>query len=422
MKRLIVLACLTAVVFLGCQSTSPNDSFLLQKLDDQGKSRALTEAGVEEYDIHLVRQSEFERIADIRNYFVVALKYDANNARAQQYLNLVDDYKNAKLRASLKSASKGLQKQKRSDDENYAIFVSLQAAIRIDPGNAEAQKMLNDTASVRSALVTSYLAKAKAAAGKVDDKSTDTVREKQFTEAFQNTDKALDIEPKSFDAQNQKNAARAELAKLVTRRVDKAQKAIAAGSFGDARTQVGALSDLNRRVDNSFDTEVRQVTYTLNYKWALTLFNKKDYTTAEVKNEAALSALKTDEARALRRKIADQKTTQQPAATAVSFEASMQDIDGLIGAGELVAAHRKVNALAKVTKDPGNMQQLDDRNEKILASLKDIYDKGVQSYRDEDFKTAIDLLQTVVAIQVDYEQASDYLDKARSKQKLLDQY
>jgi hypothetical protein len=46
----------------------------------------------------------------------------------------------------------------------------------------------------------------------------------------------------------------------------------------------------------------------------------------------------------------------------------------------------------------------------------------VQAYRDEDFKAAIDLLQTVVGIQVDYEQAGDYLDKARSKQKLLEQF
>jgi hypothetical protein len=45
----------------------------------------------------------------------------------------------------------------------------------------------------------------------------------------------------------------------------------------------------------------------------------------------------------------------------------------------------------------------------------------VQAYRDEDFKTAIELLQTVVGVQVDYEQASDYLDKAKSKQKVLDQ-
>ena len=86
---------------------STNDSFLLQKLDDQSKSRALTEAGVEEYDIHLVRQSEFDKIADIRNYFVVALKYDSTNSRAQQYLSIIDDYKNVQLRASLRSAARG---------------------------------------------------------------------------------------------------------------------------------------------------------------------------------------------------------------------------------------------------------------------------------------------------------------------------
>jgi hypothetical protein len=57
-----------------------------------------------------------------------------------------------------------------------------------------------------------------------------------------------------------------------------------------------------------------------------------------------------------------------------------------------------------------------------VGKLKDLYDRGVQSYRDEDFKTAIELLQTVVGVQVDYEQAGDYLDKAKSKQKLLDQY
>ncbi len=419
MKRLIVLVCLVAAVFLGCTST--NDSFLIQKLDDQAKSRALTEAGVEEYDIHLVRQAEFEKIGEIRNYFIVALKYDAANTRAQQYLALVDNYKNAQLKANITSAAKGLQKQKRTDDDNYAIFVSLQTAVRIDPGNADAQKMLKDTASARSALVSSYLAKAKAATGAVNDKTPDADREKQYTEAFKASDKALDVEPKNSDAQNQRNAARAELTKLVTRRLDRAQKAITAGNFNAARTQVSALNDLNRKVDNSFDAEVRQVTYTLNYTWALALYNRKDYTTAQVKNEAALSAMKTDEARALRRKIAD-RTQAQPVATAVSFDASIQDIDDLIATGELVAAHRKVNALAKVTKDQASMQQLDDRNEKILASLKDLYDKGVQSYRDEDFKTAIDLLQTVVAIQVDYEQASDYLDKARSKQKLLDQY
>ncbi len=420
MKKLTVLACLVVGGLLACTSTSTNDSFLIKNLDDQSKSRALTEAGVEEYEVHLVHQAEFEKIADIKNYFVVALKYDSTNARAQQYLSLVDDYKNAQLRTNLRAASRALQKPKRSDDENYAIFVALQTAIKIDPGNADAQKMLNDTASVRSTLINSYLAKAKAATDKLDDKSPDSVKEKQYSEAFQQAGRALSIDPSSSGAQGQRSSARSELGKLVTRRVELAQKAIVAGSFKDARKQVTALNDLNRRADNSFDTEVRQVSYSLNYNWAVSLFNKKDYTTADVKNEAALAAMKTDEARALRRKIAEKNA--QPQAVAVSFDTSLQDIDSLISAGELVAAHRKVNSLAKVTKDPANMQQLDSRNEQILSNLKDLYDKGVDAYRNEDFKTAIDLLQTVVAIQVDYEQASDYLDKARSKQKLLEQF
>jgi hypothetical protein len=421
MKRFILLACLVAGGLLACTSTNPNDSFLVKSLDDQAKSRALTEAGVEEYDIHLVRQAEYEQIDQIRNYFVVALKYDSTNSRAQQYLALVDGFRKAQLQKNLRTASRGLKNAKRTDNDNYTIFVALQTAIKLDPGNADAQKMLGDTASARSALVNSYLAKAKAATDKLNAKSPDAVREKQYAEAFQQSGLALDVDPKSSGAKSQHEAARSELAKLVTRRLGAAQRAIAARNFVDARTQVSAANDLNRRADNSFDLDVRKVTYTLNYQWAVTLYNKKDYTTAEVKNEAALAAMKTDEARALRRKLAD-KNAQQPAVTAVSFDISLQDIDNLIATGELVAAHRKVDSLAKVTKNPANMQQLDSRNEKILASLKDIYDKGVDAYRNEDFKTAIDLLQTVVSIQVDYEQASDYLDKARSKQKLLEQF
>ena len=417
MKRLTFLACLVVGALLAC--TSVNDSFLIKSLDDQSKSRALTEAGVDQYEIHLVHQAEFGKIADIRNYFVVALKYDSTNARAQQYLALIDDYKNAQLRTSLRAASKVFQNPKRTDDDNFAMFTALQTAIKIDPGNAEAQKMLNDTASLRSALVNSYLVKVKSATEKLDDKTPDSVKEKQYTEAYQQAGKALAIDPGSSSAQNQRDAARVELAKIVTRRVEAAQKAIAAGNFIDARTEVNALNALNRRMNNNFDPDVRLVAYTLNYKWALSLYSRKDYTTAEVKNEAALAVMKTDEARSLRRQIADKSV--QPV-VAVSFDTSLHDIDSLIAAGELVAAHRKVNTLAKVTKDPANMQQLDGRNDKILASLKDLYDKGVDAYRNEDFKTAIDLLQTVVAIQVDYEQASDYLDKARSKEKLLEQF
>jgi len=43
-------------------------------------------------------------------------------------------------------------------------------------------------------------------------------------------------------------------------------------------------------------------------------------------------------------------------------------------------------------------------------------------YRAEDFQKAVELLETVLAIDVEYEQAAEYLDKARTKQKLLEQF
>ncbi len=417
MKRAILLACVAAGIFFGCTST--NDSFLLQKLDDQSKSRALTEAGVEQYEIHVVRQAEYDRIAEVRSYFVVALQYDPANARAQQYLALVDDARNMQLKKNLTAATRALQKQKRTDDENFAIFVSLQTVVKIDPDNARARKMLADTASLRSALVTSYLARATAAIDAARGATSDSVKEKQYAEAFRLAGRALAIEPGNAGAQNRRDTARADLARLVTDSVGAAQTLIASGSFPEARAQLGVLSELSRRAGGIFDAEVSRVAYALNYAWAVSLYNRKDYTTADVKIEAALTAKKTDEARALRRKIADRKAQ---AAVLVSFDASIQEIDNLIAAGELVAAHRKVNSLASITKDPASMRQLDSRNDRIISTLGDLYDKGVRAYREEDFRTAIDVLQQVVAIQVDYEQASDYLDRALSKQTLLDQY
>jgi hypothetical protein len=210
-----------------------------------------------------------------------------------------------------------------------------------------------------------------------------------------------------------------ELAKAVTRRITSIQKLVAAGSFVDARTQLATLNDLNRKLDNTFEADVKKVAYALNFSWAKSLYARKDYATAEAKTDAALAVSRTDEASSLKRKLADLRAKADSGA---SFDTTLQDIDRLIGEGDLVAAHRKIDTLWKVTNDQSKQQMLDDRNQKIVGSLKDLYDRGVQAYRDEDFKTAIDVLQTVVGVQVDYEQAGDYLDRARAKQKLVDQY
>jgi len=228
----------------------------------------------------------------------------------------------------------------------------------------------------------------------------------------------MDIDPKSTAAQAQVSAVKAQIAKIVANDTTSVQKLVAVSKFADARTQLGAMNDLNRRTSNGFDADVRAASYTLNYSWAKSLYAQKDYGTAEVKVDAALAVKRSDEASALKRQIA---AVKPKADAGVSFDAAVQDIDRLIADDELVSAHRRIDSVAKVTSDQTQLAALDDRRQTITGKLKDIYDKGVQAYRDEDFKTSIELLQTVVGVQVDYEQAGDYLDKARSKQKVLDQ-
>ena len=138
-----------------------------------------------------------------------------------------------------------------------------------------------------------------------------------------------------------------------------------------------------------------------------------------MKADAALAVKRTDEAAALKQKSA---TMRAQAETTVSFEAALQDIDRVIASGELEAAQRKIDSLERATTQAARLALLEDRTSKIRANLKGLYDRGVEAYRAEDFETAIELLETVVAIDEGYEQAADYLDKAKAKQTLLEQF
>jgi len=194
---------------------------------------------------------------------------------------------------------------------------------------------------------------------------------------------------------------------------------VGASKFADARTQLNGLNDLNRKSGNSFDADVRTQTYAVNFAWAKAAFAQKDYTTSEARVDAALAVNRTAEASALKKSLTDLRSRTTD--TGASFDAALADIDKAIAAGDLLTAHRKLDAVANSTTDQARLSQLDDRDQKIQDGLKPLYDDGVAAYQNEDFKTAIDKLSIVVEIKVDYGQAADYLDKAKAKQKLLDQ-
>lgn len=131
MKKALLFVVLLPLVVLGCTSTG--DQFLVQKLDDQSKAAALTAAGIDEYQLYLVHKQAFDQVPRIKEYFNVALRFDPTNTQAQQYLVLIDDFKNQKLKANLTNATKVLAKPKRTDDDNYTLLVSLQLPIASTP-------------------------------------------------------------------------------------------------------------------------------------------------------------------------------------------------------------------------------------------------------------------------------------------------
>src|SRR5208282_3229986 len=127
----------------------------------------------------------------------------------------------------------------------------------MDPSDQKVQKMLGDTSQDRSRLVDSYLSKSKASMSTVTDKTPDAVREKSYTDAYQYASKAMDIDPRSTAAQAQVSAVKAQIAKIVANDTTSVQKLVAVSKFADARTQLGAMNDLNRRTSNGFDADVR---------------------------------------------------------------------------------------------------------------------------------------------------------------------
>jgi len=366
-----------------------------------------------------LREGEQASIDEIKEYFVVALRFDPASALAKKYLTLVANYKEVRLQASLREATRFAQKPKRTEEETYQLCLAVQKAGRIDPSNAQVQKLVGDTAQARAALVETYLSRAKASLDKTDEKTPDAVREKLSIEAYQNVSRALAADPQNAAAPNLKATLWAEISGIVARRLESAEKLIASSRFADAKAQVVFLNDINRKLDNSYEADVRAASYLLNYRWARALFDQKEYAQAEVKVDAALAVKRTDEATALKKRISDLRA--QTEAT-LSFEAALQDIDRLIAKGELIAAQRKIDSLAKGATGQAKLASLDDRGEIVRANLKGLYERAVEAYREENFKAAIELLETVVAIDESYEQAADYLDKAQSKQKLLEQF
>ena len=408
---------LAAAAVSGCASVQ--DTFLLEKLDGQAKARALVDEGVQQYHDQLIRKGDLSKVAAVREYFTMALRDDPQNILALRYRDLVDNFRSSQLSRALKEAEAYFTQQKRRDEEDYAMCRDIQTARRLDPANATAARLERDTEGVRQKLIAGFLSKALMSQARAAQAASAADRENADIDAYQTYDKILSLDQGNAAAVNQTKALKEELDRLAVSRVAAVKKMLAAGQFESARDQVALLAQESRKVGGILDARVAAARYSLDYQWARSLYAHKAYVLADERVNDALRIAQTDEALALKSKIADLAAQAEQQA---SFDSSLQQVDSLIEAGDLAAASGRIEALAKRTDDPARLDLLDSRRQKVRSYLPQMYAEAVTDYRNENFKDAIELLRTIVQVDVDYEQAADYLDKATAKEKLIEQY
>lgn len=419
LRSFLIFALVLAVTLLGSCASVNRDSFLINNLDNKTKSKVLVDAGAREWNDSIVDQGQIERINEVREYFVVASTYNPQNPAAQRWLTAIEDYRNSKLHDTINDARNLLKNRKGKESDDYALAVAVRRATLIDPANGEVIKLQKDTQTIRSNLAKVYMKRADNSLAKLDINSSDAVHESIYIDAFQDAVRATVADPKDGSAAKLKSSLAGQIMTIIKKRLAGLSKYYEAARFSAAKAQIDIAADLSRKSRGDFDTAINNAYYDLYSHWAQYNYAHKDYSQAENRIERALNFKSTREATALQARISKQLDQID---NSVSFDANIQNIDRLIAAGDLVPAQRQLTGLSATFKDQTSQNQLQQRRKKIQDTLADMYARSVQFYKNEDFGSAIDLLETVTSIDPEYEQAADYLAKAQQKKKLLDNF
>lgn len=417
--RIKLVVILFASSFLA-SCASLGDPFLLSfDVDGRYQAEAITAAGKDAYQTSLVASGDVSASAKVQRYFEAALRYDPGNAEASRYLALVEDFRASRFSAAVKDAEALLGKPARSPDEEYRMLLAVQRASAIYPTDESARKLVKSTAEIRDAYVVLRLAEVEKTRASVTPESKDQAKEKAYIDSFRLVLRARDVKPGDGAVAKAYKELKSEIGAIVEKKLVGVDAQITKNSFDAAKTVLSLLKDLNLKIGGTFTPDIAKTEYRLYLAWAKYHESRKEWSKANARVQTALVLQKGSEAVALQKRIRDAADAEERGAT---FEAGIKNLDLYIRSGELLRAQHLLASLSKSTTTSAGRTTLDQRRKKIIESVAGVYDAGVKAYREEQFKDAVAAFETVVAIDSTYGDAADYLDKARTKQKLLDQY
>ena len=406
-----------ALAFLGGCASLSDSRFFVKAVDDQQKAALLAEKGAALYESELVKAENYERIEEIRRYFETALRYDPENRRAARYIESLNSFVQTRVDKKIALALSLIKKPNRTEDESFQLCTALAEVSRLSPKNADIGKLKEESEPVRAALVASYAEKGKNINSSVKEGDGVEKTEQAYLQALDFYRKVMLIDPENGQARSEKKALQDDLSPFFQAKKNGVEQMIAKGQFDQANKDLPELQSLDKKLDNRFEKELKALSYSLYYQWAKRSLAQKKYQTAGDLVEKALAVDKTSEAVSLKREIFARKRTLEEGA---DFEALLEYVDSLIDQNRLGDANRGIENMLGKTADQGRTRQLEQRKARVRALLPDLYKQGVDAYKEESFQKAVQTMGVVVDVDPDYEQAASYLEKARSKQRLLE--
>jgi tetratricopeptide (TPR) repeat protein len=407
---------LSLLALAGCSSLS-DALFLLHRLDDQEKARVLTAKGIQLYEAQLEQGENYEMIPTIRRYFEVALRYDPLDARAASYLRDLQDFARRKVAQKVALVQDLLDRDSRSEEDSYRMCLAAWQAYSLDTGNAEARELYRETRGISRELAAEYAQRGRLLAAGALARGSDQGMALAYAEAIGCFQRILAMEPDDEAARSEEGTLQQLLTSVLRRELAAVSGKLEEGGFEQACAEMEAIREVDRRAGGRLSGELDEAASQLNYRWAAWLFERKQYMEADARVDVALAFDRRGDALALKRQIA---AALQQRADEAAFARLLQKVDELVGQEHLGAANQMILSALSSAKGPAQRRELESRAERIRQAIAGLYWRGVALYREERFREAVELLQIVVEVDPGYEQAESYLEKARSKQELLD--
>jgi hypothetical protein len=428
--KVVLSLSIAALVFLALSAcvSMEADGFIASHLTPQEKAELIFQKGLALYNDKLMEQNDLKAIPEVRDYFANALRADPLHAKAQEYLNKTDSFKEQRFQTYLKTAKRLKDKKGRTPGEDYELLVATQRALDLNPMDAEIYKIRLDTADVRKQVIQKRVDQLAALEKKLKTEKSQTEIAKIVPQTAKIITEIQLIDPGNRDAAAIKNSVNNIIAANAKKDLDDARAKLTAKKYSDAEAAALRAEKSMSGLSSEAKTEVASLKYQIYYKWAVDLYAAKKYESANTRVSQAIAVNRSSEALDLKAKIAKigNAAAKSSAATDAKrdYDAEIDDIlqtiDSAIDKGDLANAIDMVNVNIDRMNVQGNKDKLSAKKAAISDKVKSIYADAVAAYNDEDYEGARDGFRVVIKVNANYEQAQAYLEKANNKIRALE--